>query len=60
MKRQKQSFVESDMLSPEAKRIKDARAADKLSCEAKMIEEARAACSNIVRGRGIANGRGGK
>ncbi len=41
MKCKKQSFVESDMLSPEAeaKRIKDARAADELSCEATRMKE---------------------
>ena len=40
------SSVESDRLSPEAKRMKDARAADKLQ----RMKEARAAHSNIVRG----------
>ncbi len=44
------SSVESDRLSPEAKRMKDARAAGKLSLEAKRMKEARAVHSNTVRG----------
>ena len=35
------------MLSPEAKQIKDARAADKLSCEARRMKEARAAHNTV-------------
>ena len=44
------SSVESDRLSPETKRMKDARAAGKLSLEAKRMKEARAVHSNTVRG----------
>ena len=47
------------MLSPEAeaKRIKDARAADKLTCEATRMKEARTAHSNIIRGDSHQKGR---
>ena len=41
------SSVESDRLSPEAKRMKDARAAAKLTGEAERMKGARAAHSNI-------------